>query len=251
MTDPEKPSLENLVESGIIDVESLHPGGMVVTEELAELCCVNENTLLLDVASGTGESACFLAEKYGCTVTGIDASEALVQHAAEKARARGFRIDFRVGDAHDLLFDENRFDVVISECTTCVLDKERAIAEMVRVTKPGGYVGIHDICWQDDTPEKMKIRLEEIEGEKPETLESWADLFRQAGLVNCESIDRSALIPVWIRSLKKNLGWKGQWNIAKTVYRRWGLNGLMTVWASQRIFSSRHTGYGITVGRKG
>ena len=251
MTDPEKPSLENLVESGIIDVESLHPGGMVVTEELAELCCVNENTLLLDVASGTGESACFLAEKYGCTITGIDASEALVQHATEKARARGFRIDFRVGDAHDLLFDENRFDVVISECTTCVLDKERAIAEMVRVTKPGGCVGIHDICWQEDTPEKMKIRLEEIEGEKPETLESWADLFRQAGLVNCESIDRSALIPVWIRSLKKNLGWKGQWNIAKTVYRRWGLNGLMTVWASQRIFSSRHTGYGITVGRKG
>ena len=251
MTDPEKPSLENLVESGIIDVESLHPGGTVVTEELAELCCVNENTLLLDVASGTGESACFLAEKYGCTITGIDASEALVQHATEKARARGFRIDFRVGDAHDLLFDENRFDVVISECTTCVLDKERAIAEMVRVTKPGGYVGIHDICWQDDTPEKMKIRLEEIEGEKPETLESWADLFRQAGLVNCESIDRSALIPVWIRSSKKNLGWKGQWNIAKTVYRRWGLNGLMTVWASQRIFSSRHTGYGITVGRKG
>jgi len=159
MTDPEKPSLENLVESGIIDVESLHPGGMVVTEELAELCCVNENTLLLDVASGTGESACFLAEKYGCTITGIDASEALVQHATEKARARGFRIDFRVGDAHDLLFDENRFDVVISECTTCVLDKERAIAEMVRVTKPGGYVGIHDICWQDDTPEKMKIGL--------------------------------------------------------------------------------------------
>ena len=47
-----------------------------------------------------------------------------------------------MGNAHNLPFDMDSFDVVISECTTCILDKERAIAEMVRVTKPGGYVGI-------------------------------------------------------------------------------------------------------------
>ena len=43
-----KPSLENLVESGVLGVESLHPGGMTTTKELAELCRVSENKLLLD-----------------------------------------------------------------------------------------------------------------------------------------------------------------------------------------------------------
>ena len=121
---------------------------------------------------------------------------------------------------------------------------------MVRVTKPGEYVGIHDICWQDDTPEKLKSRLEEIEGEIPETLEGWGTLFRQASLVNCKGIDRSEIIPTWIKLSKKDLGFKGQWNIIKTVLKKWGLKGLMTILASQRIFSSKHTGYGIIIGLK-
>ncbi len=245
-----KASLENLVESGVLGVESLHPGGMTTTKELAELCRVSENKLLLDVASGTGESTCFLVGEFGCTAMGIDASEIMVKQAKEKAANKGYHIDYQLGDAHDLPFDDNYFDVVISECTTCALDKERAIAEMVRVTKSGGYVGIQDICWKSSTPEKLKARLEEIEGERPETLEGWVMLFQQAGLVECEGIDCSELIPTWIKLSKRDLGLKGQWNIVKTAVKNWGLKGLMTILASQRIFTSRHTGYGIIVGHK-
>ena len=71
-----KPSLENLVESGVLGVESLHPGGMTTTKELAELCRVSENKLLLDVASGTGESTCFLVGEFGCTAMGIEIGRA-------------------------------------------------------------------------------------------------------------------------------------------------------------------------------
>ncbi len=250
MTTNTKPSLENLVESGVLGVASLHPGGMATTMELAELCQVSQNTRLLDVASGTGESACFLVEEYGCTAVGIDASEILVAQAKEKAEKRGLQIDFRVGDAHDLPFAINAFDVVISECTTCVLDKERAIGEMGRVAKSGGYVGIHDICWQEGTPEKMKTKLAEIEDEYPETLAEWVALFQGAGLVDCYGVDRSELISAWIKLSKKDLGLKGQFHIGKTAFKKWGMKGLMTILASQQIFSSRHTGYGIIIGRK-
>ncbi len=245
-----KPSLENLVESGVIEVESLHPGGMITTHELAELCHVDKNTKLLDVASGTGESACYLAEEFKSSIIGIDASEIMVARAKEKTIQRKLTIDFSVGDAHNLPFDDHSFDVVISECTTCVLDKQRAITEMVRVVKTGGYVGIHDICWRNDTPEKMKTKLAEIESERPETLEGWVHLFQQAGLENCNGIDRSELIPAWMRESKKNLGVKGQWKIVQTVFNSWGLKGLWTVFQSERIFASRHTGYGIIVGQK-
>ena len=49
-----QPSLENLIESKNIGIESLHPRGLETTKKLANLCKVTENSLLLDVASGTG-----------------------------------------------------------------------------------------------------------------------------------------------------------------------------------------------------
>ena len=53
-----------------------------------------------------------------------------------------------------------------------------AIAEMIRVLTPGGIIGIHDICWKEDTPNDLKVRLKEIENESPETLEGWKKTFQ-------------------------------------------------------------------------
>ena len=65
---------------------------------------------------------------------------------------------------------------------------------------------------------------------------------------NCKGIDRSGKMPDWMKSGRKKLGVKGQLKIARTVYNAWGLKGLLTIFESERIFSSKHTGYGIIVG---
>ena len=243
-------SLEGLVESEDLGLEILHPGGLEITRELAELCQVSKHTKLLDVASGTGESACYLIEHFGCHVVGIDASGHMIEQARRKAKARSLNVEFKQGDAHSLPFEENTFDAVISECTTCILDKKKAIQEMVRVAKAGGYIGIHDICWKATTPESLKDRLAKIEGEKPETLAGWKDLFEQAGLIDLMVVDRSDLIPTWTKGIKKQLGLGGQLRIFLKVTRKWGIKGLQNIWQSQQIFQSEHTGYGIIVGRK-
>jgi ubiquinone/menaquinone biosynthesis C-methylase UbiE len=165
-----KPSLENLIESQDLGLEILHPGELEITKELAELCHVGRNSKVLDVASGTGQSASYLAESFSCHVIGIDASDFMVDKARGKGKEKSLTVELKKADAHDLPFTDNTFDVVISECTTCVLDKKLAIGEMMRVVRPGGYVGIHDICWKEDTPEKMKQSLDKIEGERPEEL---------------------------------------------------------------------------------
>ncbi len=144
---PQRASLEALVESGDLGLPTLHPGGLGLTRELAELCHVGPGKSLLDVASGTGESACYLAESFGCRVTGIDHSAFMVETATQKARDRKLEIRFQQADAHHLPFEAGTFEVVISECTTCALDKPQAISEMVRVARPGGYVGISDLYW--------------------------------------------------------------------------------------------------------
>jgi SAM-dependent methyltransferase len=245
-----KPSLENLIESQDLGLEILHPGELSITKELAELCHVGRNSKVLDVASGTGQSACYLAESFSCHVIGIDASDYMVERAGEKAKGENINVEFKKADAHNLPFDDNSFDTVISECTTCSLDKSRAISEMVRVTKPGGYVGIHDICWKKNTPEQMKRTLDEIEGEKPETIEGWKDLFERAGLVDVKAVDKSHLIPKWMTDIKDKLGVKGRIKIILRILRTWGIKGFLAIRKSEEIFQSKHIGYGIIVGRK-
>ena len=245
-----RPSLENLIENEDLGLESLHPGGLDTTKELARLCQIGKETSVLEVASGTGESACYLSASLEAHVVGIDSSDYMIERAKKKTEQRNLEIEFEKADAHQLPFGDATFDRAISECTTCLLDKERAIREMARVVKPGGYVGIHDICWQQDTPEQMKKRLAEIEGESPETLEGWKALFEKAGLVDVKTVDKSFLIPTWMKGSRKKLGFSGQLKIFLKIVRIWGIRGLRDVWESERIFQSQHTGYGIIVGRK-
>jgi cyclopropane fatty-acyl-phospholipid synthase-like methyltransferase len=61
-------SLESLIENEDLGIEILHPGGLDITRELAGLCNIKENAFVLDVASGTGESACYLAETLGARI---------------------------------------------------------------------------------------------------------------------------------------------------------------------------------------
>jgi ubiquinone/menaquinone biosynthesis C-methylase UbiE len=243
-------SLETLVESEDLGLDILHPGGLDITRELARLCRIGKDTSVLDVASGTGESACYLTEELGARVVGIDASEYMIERAKKKALHRNLEIKFEKADAHQLPFGDGTFDRVISECTVCILDKDRAIREMARVVKADGHVGIHDICWKQDTPARIKKRLAEIEGERPETVDGWKALFEKAGLIDVETVDRSFLIPAWMKDIRKKLGFRGQLKIFLKIGRLWGIRGLRDAWQSERIFQSKHTGYGIIVGRK-
>ncbi len=243
-----RPSLENIIESEDVCLEILHPGGLEITRELAQLCHIGKAIKVLDVGSGTGESAFFLVKYFNCHIIGMDISDRMIKRAKTKAIDHGVIIQFKKGDAHDLPFKDNTFDVVISECTTSILDKERAIDEMVRVVRSGGYVGIHDICWKKDVPERQ--RLAEIESRRPETLDGWKIQFEKAGLVDIMIEDRSNLIPEWEKDISENLGRIVRLKIFLKIIINWGIGGLRKVMESRRIFQGQHTGYGIIVGKK-
>jgi len=245
-------SLEEILEEEDLGIEILHPGGLEITRELAELCGINEKSRVLDIACGTGESACFLSETFGCEVVGIDASLIMIKKAKKKAKMIGVerKTTFILGDAHKLPFPDNTFDVVISECALCLLNKEAALKEMVHVVKPNGRVGIHDVAWKENTPEKLKLKLREIEGEEPETIEGWKRLFEKAGLVDIVVLDKSHLIPERMREMRRQVGLWGELKIFLKILKKEGLKGLKNAWESMKIFESSYTGYVIVVGRK-
>ncbi len=246
----ENPSLESLVEELDLGIETLHPGGLETTKRLAEMCGIDENMKVLDVASGTGLTAIFLAENYGCSVTGIDQSEMMVEKAREKAKGSEMDVEFLTGDAHKLPFEDGSFDVVISESTLCLLEKEKALDEMVRVVKTGGRVGIHDICWSKDADESLKRRLDELEGERPETREGWVNLFEKAGLSEIEAEERPEVIDGWMEEMESDLGILGKLEIFIKILKKWGFGGFLRIRESENIFEDSQTGYIFIVGRK-
>jgi SAM-dependent methyltransferase len=109
---------------------------------------------LLDVACGTGAAA-ELAATTRAEVVGVDIAPALIEQAKERAAERGLDIDYRVGDAEALDFEDGSFDLVTSTCGVMFAPDHEAVAhELARVTKPGGRIGL--VNW---TPESGLAKL--------------------------------------------------------------------------------------------
>lgn len=246
----DRPSLEALIEAEDLGLDILHPGGLAITRELANVTGIVTGTNVLEIAAGTGETAHLLGAEYGARVIATDVSPRMLRKLRDKFSTRESAVQIVWADAHQLPFRNDSFDVALSECAVCQFDKLRALREMVRVVQPGGRVGIHDLCWKDGTPEALPQRLAEIEGERPETLNSWVHAFEGAGLAHVRGFDRSDVMVGWTRDARRAMGVARYLHAVKTVLRRWGLRGLRTVLESERIFASRYLGYAVVVGVK-
>jgi SAM-dependent methyltransferase len=120
----------------------------IVGEQLAEALDLRAGQTVLDVAAGNGNITLAAARRW-CEVTSTDYVDTLLARGRKRAEADGFKVKFQLADAEDLPFANASFDAVVSTFGTMfTADQERAAAEMARVCKSGGRIGL--ACW---TPE--------------------------------------------------------------------------------------------------
>jgi len=127
---------------------SYHPGGTALTRRLLDALHLQPGEWLVDVACGVGTTALLAAQEYGVVVDGVDLSEANIKLASGAAEATDLATlaKFHHGDAEALPLGDSGWDAVVCECALCTFpDKATAAAEMARVLRPGGRVGITDI----------------------------------------------------------------------------------------------------------
>ena len=120
----------------------------IVGEELCEAMDLRSTASVLDVAGGNGNVALAAARRW-CDVVATDYVPALLERAAERAAVEGLKIECREADAEALPFSDRTFDAVTSSFGVMFTpDQERAAAELVRVCKPGGKIGLAN--WTPD-----------------------------------------------------------------------------------------------------
>ena len=121
----------------------------IVGEQLCESLDLRSGERVLDVAAGNGNAALAAARRW-CDVTASDYVPELLANASRRAAADRLRIDFREADAEALPFESGSFDVVISTFGVMFTpDQERASAELVRVCRRGGRIGL--ASWTPDS----------------------------------------------------------------------------------------------------
>ena len=111
---------------------------LIMSELLCEAVDLRPGQRVLDVATGTGNTALAAARRFGRDDC-IDYVPALLDRGRERAAAEQLEIDFRDGDAESIPFPDASFDVVLSTVGVMFApDQEKAAGELLRVCRPGG-----------------------------------------------------------------------------------------------------------------
>jgi ubiquinone/menaquinone biosynthesis C-methylase UbiE len=114
----------------------------IVGESLCEAMDLRSGQTVLDVAAGNGNATLAAARRW-CEVTSTDYVPALLERGRLRAEAEGWAITFKEADAEALPFKDRSFDAVLSTFGVMfVADHDKAAAEMLRVCKPGGKIGM-------------------------------------------------------------------------------------------------------------
>ncbi len=164
---------------------TVHVGGLGERRKLLRACHAEDAREILEVGCGIGVGPVHTARTYGCRVVAIDRSERMIEWSRRRARVEGVadRIELRVADVLALPFEDDRFDATVCESVLAFVgDKQQAIREMVRVTRPGGHVGLSEMFLLSETPSPQVVALGRLQATEMVSLAAWNALWDASGL---------------------------------------------------------------------
>jgi sarcosine/dimethylglycine N-methyltransferase len=142
------PEQQQLAPQQLAALDQFHTRGLAATADLARLAGITAEMSVLDVGSGVGGPARFLAATCGCRVTGIDLSEPFVEAArylTERTGQSG-QVSFQAASAQELPFDDASFDVALLQHVAMnIVDRAKLYREIRRVLKVGGRFATFDV----------------------------------------------------------------------------------------------------------
>jgi SAM-dependent methyltransferase len=220
------------------------PGGVDLFRHIAVLTDLSEGDEVLGVACGKGVTLEYFAREYGVAAAGVELDPVMVELAEASARESGLggHLTFQPGRSDALPYRNAIFDVSIGEiglANHC--EPADAVRELVRVTKPGGFVVLVQLVWKAPVDESRRRVLSEHLGARPLMVVEWKRLLAAAGVQELHTEDwsdtetsfRAGVAKPFpdfaeLFSLPEKVG------VMRRAWRRWGWRGVKTLIARER-----------------
>lgn len=215
------------------------PGGVDLFRQIAVLTEMSEDDDVLGVACGKGVALGHFVQELGVTASGVEHDPRMVEQAERWAREAGVaeHLQFQTGRSDELPYKDEIFDISIGEVALANhCDPVDAVRELVRVTKPGGFVVLVQLVWKAPVDEVRQRVLSEHLGARPMMVVEWKRLLREAGVVDIhtenwsdeETSFRGGRVKPFpdfaeLFSLSEKLG------VLRRAWRRWGWRGVKAV----------------------
>lgn len=174
-------------------VGGAHPGGLQLTKHIISTENPDATKHILDVGCGTGQTASYIAENYGCSITALDKNEIMLEKANKRFTSLKLPIHAIIGDIEQLQFDDDSFDFILSESVLAFTTISVALSELKRVLKPDGTLIAVEIVLEQQLPKSEWREITEFYGFSQLLTESnWNGLLQQAGFkqINIETFNQ-------------------------------------------------------------
>lgn len=214
------------------------PGDQILYRQIATLtgmAGVGSAKSVLDVPCGRGSVTQFLAQKFQVEAVGVDPDPSLIERAEDQVRALGLatRLHFHIAPIDDLPLQDEVFDVAIGEPgLAATANPFRAVAELARVTRPGGFVALLGLMWTGHTDEEQRRILIQHLGARPLMLVEWKRALLEANITDLRVEDWSdQAFPFLVRGRTFRTSpdvhtLSGRVAVLRRAFRRWGWRGL-------------------------
>ncbi|MEN2768432.1 class I SAM-dependent methyltransferase [Ornithinibacillus xuwenensis] len=177
-----------------LGVGGAHPGGLLLTENILLKEEIDETKSLLDVGCGTGQTAYFIAQQYGSSITGIDNNEIMIEKARKRCISSQVPISIKQGAAEALPFPDEAFDYVLLESVLSFTDMKTAILESKRVLKPHGVLLAIEMTKENNLPKEDVDFIMGFYGVSQLLTESeWRNAFQEIGFSSIDILKQEVI----------------------------------------------------------
>jgi len=181
-------------------------GGLETTELFVKMLDLKPGMLVLDMGSGIGGSAFYMADKHDVNVLGIDLSSNMVNIGLERANdLQEKRVQFEITDATKRNFPEASFDVIYSRDAIMHIDDKRSLySSFLKWLKPGGKLLVSDYCCGEGELSEDYLEYRKQRGYFTMPVKDYGKILEDVGFCNVKAEDKKELfIEVLNRELEK------------------------------------------------
>jgi ubiquinone/menaquinone biosynthesis C-methylase UbiE len=203
-------SRDALTSSALSSFDQLHARGFDATVEMAEALSISCDDLIIDLGAGLGGPARYLANRYNCTVVGVDLTPSFVRAASTLANSLllGGHVSFVCGSALELSFPDQAFDIVWTQHAVMnIANRPRFYKEARRVLRAGGKFACYDVLEGGSGPVHFPVPW----AREPETSflmspDAMQSLLSELGFRQISWIDKSSACAAWYERLASGGG---------------------------------------------